>query len=92
MSIALDPIVSQKLRQFARRRMWLIVARGICAGLVTFLLCLAIVAAIDWYWLLSDQGLGTQRGDLSAGRGRRLDDVCAKNDAPSRERRDRITG
>ncbi len=55
MSITLDPIVSNKLRQFARRRMWLIVARGICAGLVTFLLCTAIVAAIDWYWLLSDQ-------------------------------------
>lgn len=55
MSITLDPIVSNKLRQFARRRMWLIVARGICAGLVTFLLCTAIVAAIDWYWLLGDQ-------------------------------------
>ncbi|MEJ7592523.1 MAG: hypothetical protein WKF77_13305 [Planctomycetaceae bacterium] len=54
MSITLDPIVSSKLRHFARRRLWLIVARGLCAGVVTFLLCLAIVAAIDWYWLLSD--------------------------------------
>ena len=55
MSIALDPIVSSKLRHFARRRMWLIVARGLCAGVVTFLLCMAFVAAVDWYWLLSDQ-------------------------------------
>jgi len=55
MSITLDPIVSNKLRHFARRRVWLIVARGICAGLVTFLLCTAVVAAIDWYWLLTDQ-------------------------------------
>ncbi len=55
MSITLDPIVSNKLRHFARRRVWLIVARGLCAGLVTFLLCTAIVGAIDWYWLLSDE-------------------------------------
>lgn len=55
MSITLDPIVTNKLRHFARRRVWLIVARGLCAGLVTFLLCTSIVAAIDWYWLLSDE-------------------------------------
>jgi len=55
MSVNLDPIVANKLRQFGRRRMWLIVARGLCAGLVTFLICVSIVAAIDWYWLLSDQ-------------------------------------
>ncbi len=55
MSIALDPIVANKLNHFARRRMWLIIARGLCAGIVTFLLCIAIVAAIDWYWLLSDR-------------------------------------
>lgn len=54
MSISLDPVVAKKLRQFGRRRLWLIVARGICAGIVTFLLCVAAVAAIDWYWLLSD--------------------------------------
>ena len=55
MSIGLDPIVANKLQQFARRRMWLIVARGVCAGLVAFLICVAIVAAMDWYWLLSDK-------------------------------------
>ncbi len=55
MSVSLDPIVANKLEQFARRRLCLIVARGLCAGLVTFLICLAIVASIDWYWLLSDQ-------------------------------------
>lgn len=63
MSITLDPVVTNKLRHFSRRRMWLIVARGICAGIVTFLLCTTIVAAIDWYWLLSDQ----TRWGLSAG-------------------------
>lgn len=55
MSIQLDPIVASKLQQFARRRMWLIIARGLCAGLVTFLICVAMVAAIDWYWLLTDK-------------------------------------
>ena len=54
MSTNLDPIVAAKLRQFARRRRWLIVARGICAGLVTFLTCLTIAGFVDWYWLLED--------------------------------------
>lgn len=55
MSIALDPIVANKLNHFARRRRWLIITRGLCAGIVTFLACVAVVAAVDWYWLLSDQ-------------------------------------
>lgn len=55
MSVSLDPIVAKKLQQFKRRRRTLIFARGLCAGIVTFLLCMAIVAAIDWYWLLSDE-------------------------------------
>ncbi|MDG1895127.1 MAG: hypothetical protein P8J37_09475 [Fuerstiella sp.] len=54
MSVGLDPVVAAKLRQFGRRRLRLIVARGICAGIVSLLLCVALVALIDWYWLLSD--------------------------------------
>jgi hypothetical protein len=55
MSVSLDPVVARKLEEFGRRRFRLIVARGLCAGVATFLICVAIVAAIDWYWLLSDR-------------------------------------
>lgn len=51
---ALDPTVVSRLRQFGQRRFRLLAARGLCAGIVTFLLCLTVVAAIDWYWVLSD--------------------------------------
>ncbi len=54
MNVSLDPLVVGKLRHFGRRRVRLIVARGICAGIVSLLLCVALVALIDWYWLLSD--------------------------------------
>lgn len=53
-TVSLDPVVARKLKQFGRRRWRLIVARGLCAGIVTFLLCMSAVAVIDWYWLLSD--------------------------------------
>jgi hypothetical protein len=62
MSVSLDPVVVRKLEQFARRRRLLLVARGLSACLLTFLLCLAVAAFIDWYWLLAD----TQRWQLSA--------------------------
>ena len=48
MSVSLDPVVARKLEEFGRRRFRLIVARGLCAGVATFLICVAIVAAIDW--------------------------------------------
>lgn len=51
----LDPGVAAKLQQFSRRRFQLLIVRGLCAGVVTFLVCIAIVAFIDWYWLLSEQ-------------------------------------
>ena len=54
MSVSLDPIIAAKLRHFGRRRLRLIIARGFCAGIVSLLLCVALVALIDWYWLLSD--------------------------------------
>ncbi|HAD60023.1 MAG TPA: hypothetical protein DCG12_12325, partial [Planctomycetaceae bacterium] len=60
---ALDPVVVRKLQHFARRRRRLIVARGLFSGIATFVVCMAIVAAIDWYWLLSD----STRWSLSAG-------------------------
>ncbi|MFM7057676.1 MAG: hypothetical protein ACKO2P_12225 [Planctomycetota bacterium] len=62
MSVSLDPVVIRKLDQFARRRRLLLAARGLSACLLTFLLCLAAAACIDWYWLLTD----TQRWQLSA--------------------------
>ena len=67
-SARLDPVVAGKLKHFGRRRLGLIVARGICAGIITLLLCMALVAAIDWYWLLSDTGtLGAQQRRVSRG-------------------------
>lgn len=54
MSIQLDPLVSKKLQQFRSRRLWLIVLRAVSAGVLTFLIAMAVVAAIDWYWLLAD--------------------------------------
>lgn len=51
----LDPTVASKLRQFSRRRRNLLITRGLCAGIVTFVSSFGIVAAIDWYWLLTDQ-------------------------------------
>lgn len=50
----LDPLVTGKLRQFSRRRFWMILLRGICAVVVTFLLCMAVVAFLDWGWVLSE--------------------------------------
>ncbi len=55
MSTVLDPTVANKLRHFGRRRFQLLVMRGICAAIVTFLLCMAIVALIDWYWVLTEE-------------------------------------
>ena len=54
MSHHLDPLVSRKLQQFQGRRRRLIFARGLSAGLLTFVLGMAAVALIDWYWLLAD--------------------------------------
>ena len=50
----LDPLVAGKLRQFSRRRFWMILLRGICAAVVTFLLCMAVVAFLDWGWVLGE--------------------------------------
>jgi hypothetical protein len=54
MSHHLDPLVSRKLQQFQGRRRRLIIARGLSAGLLAFILGMAAVALIDWYWLLAD--------------------------------------
>ena len=51
----LDPTVSRKLEQFGRRRFRLLAARGVSAAVVTFLLCIGVVALIDWYWVLTDK-------------------------------------
>lgn len=51
----LDPTVANKLQSFGRRRFRMLLLRGICAALVTFLLCIAVVALIDWYWVVSDR-------------------------------------
>ncbi len=62
MNVPLDPVVVHRLQQFARRRKMLLAARGLSAGLCTFLLCLGMAALVDWYWLLTDP----QRWLLSA--------------------------
>ena len=53
-SVDLDPLVGQKIGHFKRRRIQLLVTRGISVGLLSFVFAFAIVALIDWYWLLSD--------------------------------------
>lgn len=55
MSVHLAPVVAKKLDQFRRRRLMLILARGICSGVIAFLISFSIVSIIDWYWLLEDQ-------------------------------------
>ena len=51
---SLDPTVVSKLRHFSRRRTRMILLRGACAALVTFVVCMAVVAFLDWGWVLSD--------------------------------------
>lgn len=50
----LDPTVAQKLQRFGKRRFRMLVVRGLCAAVVTFLLCICVVAVVDWYWILTD--------------------------------------
>ena len=54
MSLSLDPVVAKKLTQFRRRRMTMLIVRGLCAGIVAFIVSMAAIACIDWCWLLSD--------------------------------------
>ena len=61
MNLSLAPIVLQRLSQFRRRRHRLIVLRSLCVGVVTFIVGIAVAAAIDYRVLLSD----TQRWVLS---------------------------
>ena len=51
----LDPVVTGKLLQFGRRRRRLIWVRGICAGIVSFLVFISAIAFADWGWVLTDQ-------------------------------------
>ncbi|NLS92213.1 MAG: hypothetical protein GXX96_08545 [Planctomycetaceae bacterium] len=52
MSVSLNPITQQKLDEFERRRRRLVLIRGVCAGLVSFLLLMTLIAAADWLWVL----------------------------------------
>ena len=54
-STRLDPVVARKLQQFGRRRRRLIWVRGICAGVVSFLVVISAIAFADWTWVLADQ-------------------------------------
>ena len=54
MSISLNPITLEKLEQFGRRRRRLVLTRGICAALASFLLLMSLIALADWRWVLSD--------------------------------------
>ena len=52
MSVSLNPVTQQKLDQFERRRRHLVLTRGICAGLFSFLLMMTLIATADWLWVL----------------------------------------
>ena len=52
MSVSLNPVTQQKLDQFERRRRQLVLTRGVCAGLFSFLLLMTLIATADWLWVL----------------------------------------
>lgn len=54
MKTGLDPVVAKKLLKFRRRRFLFLLTRGMCAGLVTFILAMSLVAVADWYWLMTE--------------------------------------
>ncbi|MEO2011887.1 MAG: hypothetical protein ABGX22_24680 [Pirellulaceae bacterium] len=55
MSTRLDPVVGKKLQSFGRRRRRFIRVRGLCAGIVSFLIFMSAISFADWSWVLSDQ-------------------------------------
>ena len=59
MATGLDPHVVDKLNRFRRRRQRLLIVRGLCAGIVAFLLCFSVISFIDWRWLLTDSARWT---------------------------------
>src|SRR5438874_7458734 len=54
MSVLLDPVTARKLAEFARRRRRLILLRGLCAGVVSLIGAMSIVALLDRFFLLED--------------------------------------
>ena len=54
MSITLNPTTRQKLEQFGRRRRRLVLTRGVCSAIVSFLALMSVTAAADWLWVLPD--------------------------------------
>ena len=54
MSITLNSTTRQKLQQFGRRRRRLVLTRGVCSAIVSFLALMSVTALADWLWLLPD--------------------------------------
>ena len=54
MSITLNPTTREKLEQFGRRRRRLVLARGVCSAIVSFLALMSVTALADWLWVLPD--------------------------------------
>ena len=54
MSIALNATTRQKLEQFGRRRRRLVLTRGVCSAVVSFLALMSVTALADWLWVLPD--------------------------------------
>ncbi|MBI1370366.1 MAG: hypothetical protein GC162_17155 [Planctomycetes bacterium] len=50
----LDPVTTQKLHDFGRRRRRLILLRGLCAGVVSLLGAMVLIAIPDYLFVLSD--------------------------------------
>lgn len=67
MYTGLNPITLAKLEQFRRRRRRLILLRGICSAVVSFLVLMSLVALADWLWILSDSLRWTLSGIAYAG-------------------------
>lgn len=62
MTTSLAPVVSDRLRQFRQRQILLSVLRAISIAVVCVITGLAIVAIIDWYWLVDDSVRWTLSG------------------------------
>lgn len=50
----MDPIIASQLDAFARRWRGLVLLRGLCGGLITFLAALTVAALVDWLFVLPE--------------------------------------
>ena len=55
MTEQLNPAVLSKLDAFGQRRRALIIYRGVCAGIISLVIAMIVVAIADWLFFLPNQ-------------------------------------